>query len=125
MNGWYGAAIAGLVLFLEGVVNLIANWRKKLEWRSDAIRAFSGLCTLLLAYLSIQFKWFGADIAVSYNPLYSFSFAGFILLIESLFSYVAKFITKRKCEASIDFNRFWVGVVIFFIGLIALIITGG
>ena len=125
MNGWYGATIAGLVLLLEGLVNLIVNKRKKLEWRSHAIRAFSGGCTLLLAYLSIHFKWLGADIVVSYNPFYSFSFAGFVLMLESAFSFLANVFTKRKREAGIDFNRAWIGIGIFAIGLIALIITGG
>lgn len=125
MNGWYGAAIAGLVLFMEGLVNLIVNKIKKRELRSDAIRAFSGGCILLLAYLSIHFKWFGADIAVSYNPLYSFSFAGFVLMLESFFSFLANVFTKHKREAGIDSNRAYIGTAIFAIGLIVLVITGG
>lgn len=125
MNGWYGAAIVGLVLLLEGLVNFFVNRRKKREWRSDAIRASSGGLILVFAYLSIHFKLFGADIAVSYNPFYSFGFAGFVLLMESLISYIANVITKRKYESSVDFNRFWVGIAIFFVGLIALFITGG
>ena len=125
MNGWYGAAIAGVVLLTEGLINLIANKRKKLEWRSDAIRASSGGFVLVLAYLSIHFEWFGADIIVSYNPFYSLSFAGFVLLLESFFSYILNVITKQKRESSINTVRFWTGFGIFALGLLILIMTGG
>jgi len=125
MNVWYGAAIVGLVLLLEGLVNLIVNVTKKRGLRSDAIRALSGGTTLLFAFLSIHFKWFGADIVVEYNPFYSFSSAGFVLMLESVFSAIANAVTKRKRESGIDVNRGILGIVIFVIGLIALILTRG
>jgi len=124
MNGWYGAAIAGLVLLVEGLANLVVNKIKKRELRSHAIRAFSGGCTLLLANLAILFRWFGADIAVGYDPLYSFSFAGFVLMLESLFSFLVNGFTRHKREAELDGNRAYIGVAILAIGLVALIITG-
>jgi hypothetical protein len=125
MNGWYGATIAGVVLLIEGLVNLITNKIKKQESLSDAIRASSGGCVLILAYLSIHFKWLGAGIAVSYNPLYSLSFAGFVLVLESFFSFLINAFKKRKREAGIDSRRAYIGIGIFLAGLIALFVSGG
>jgi hypothetical protein len=145
MNGWYGAAIAGMVLLIEGLVNLIVSRigkqeseeqePKKQEPLDNAIRASSGGLVLILAYLSIHFKWFGADIVVSYNPFYSFGFAGVVLMLESFFSFVINVsisITKRRKgeerrerEWKNDARRAYIGIGIFFAGLIALFISGG
>lgn len=126
MNIWYTAAIAGLVLGLEGLVFLIVNVIKKREWLSYAIRASSGGATLLLALLSIHFNWMRADIVVAgFNPLYSLASAGFVIMLGSTFSAVANAVTKHKREFEIDNNRAFLGIAILIISAILLVITGG
>ena len=79
----------------------------------------------MFAFLSIHFKWSGADIIVEYNPFYSFASAGFVLILESVFSAIANAVTKHKRESGIDANRGILGIVILVIGSIALFLTGG
>ena len=126
MNAWYAAAIAGLVLGLEGLVFLIVNMIKKREWLSYTIRAASGGATLLFAFLSIHFGWFGADIIVEgFNPLYSLAAAGFVLMLGNGFSFFANFFTKRKREADLDANRAYFGIAVFIVSAVLLFITEG
>jgi Zn-dependent protease with chaperone function len=125
MNVWYGAAIAGAVLFIEGLVNILVNVRKKREIRSDAVRAASGAGTLIFAVLSIWFDWFRADISVEYSHFYAFASAGFVLMLESFISFLINVFTGRKRESGADATRAYVGGGIFLVGLIAILIAEG
>lgn len=122
MNAWYTAAIASLVLLIEAIVNLLTNWFRKTELHSSIIRAFSGGFTLLLALLSIKFKWFGADLTLPYNPLYAFTVAGFVLMLQSAFSWAGNKITHYTDESFTDGRRVWIGIGIFVLGAILTLV---
>lgn len=124
MNGWYGALSVGLLILIEGLVSLSANKRGKLDWRSDAVRAASGGCVVVFAGLTILFGWSKSDIMVEYNFFYSFSFAGFILLGESFFSFMLNHFTRYKRESNTDILRFFTGAGITIFGTIMVFVTG-
>ena len=117
MNIWYSIEIAGAVLALESVLNLVG----KNDSKGNVVKLISGLATFLLAVFALHFSLWGAGIVVKSSMWYSISTAGAVLIFAGFFSFLVDKIGNR--ETSGDTIKTITGLVVFFVGFIMVLVT--